>query len=728
MTITGRSTAAPAVVGAAGERPERSVRPVIAAVVVLVAVASVVSWTLMPLAAAHPVASANVAPADWVTPAVNLVVVVIAGLVLARDPTHRYGWLLAGTAVVVALQGAIGVYALHGVYVAFGAGLPLVPAATVLQELLTWIGMAAVALLLPALFPDGRVVPGRWGTALRVTAASWIVWMPVFTLAERPVEAWLLDLRAAPANPIGALALPLDALSGWWLLNAAASVVVAVGCIVVRWRGADRELRQQMKWPMLAFLLVAVLGLADKVDVLLIEAAGTDLGIAPVIEVAQIAATPLFAVALGLGVLRFRLYDVDRVLNRTVVYTLLTAAVAAAYVVGVLGVSRLVPTASEQGLALTTTVVVAFAFDPVRRRLQAAANRWMFGSRDEPYDVLSRLGGAIAGAGAPVTTLQTVVDTVATSLKLPWVAIELDQRDGHVVRAEHGRADELADAVWSAPLVHRDEEVGRLLAAPRSVREPLGPADRRLLEDIAHQAGAVAATARLTEDLQRSREELVLAREEERRRIRRDLHDGLGPSLAAQTLALDAAADRVGDDPAAARELLLGLKQETQQLVADIRVLVHELRPPALDELGLAGALVAHVAQVDATGRLAVRVRTDPDPLPDLSAAVEVAAYRIAREAVTNVLRHAEASRCDVSLTTTRDGLEVRVVDDGIGLPVVPGVGVGTRSMRERAEELGGTFRATDAAGGGTEVVATLPLVDRVPLIVLPTGEEATRG
>lgn len=712
MTAMNRSTAVPAVDGATEAGAGRWLRGGLAAGLAFVATLAVTSWALLPPLAADPTTSGNVVPSDWVVPAVTLVVIVIAGLVLTRDPTHRYGWLLVATAVVMGTQVAAGAYALYAIYVVPDAGMPLASTAAWLQDAVAWPGMAIVVLLLPSLFPDGRVVPGRWGSALRATLGSWIGFTLVFNLTQRPLEGWFLDLAAAPENPLGVLPIPLLPLNVWWLLTMVTSVVVSLGCIVVRWRGAGRDLRQQMKWPLLAFVLVGVVVIADMVEVSLVHGLGVDVALGPLVEAGKAATMLLFAISMGLGVLRFRLYDVDRVINRTVVYAVLTAVVAAAYVVGVVGVSRMIPAANEQGLALGTTVVVAFAFDPVRRRLQAAANRWMFGQRDEPYAVLSRLGGAMAGAGAPAATLQTVVDTVATSLKLPWVAVELDQRGGHVVRAEHGRADDLAATAWSVPLVHREEEVGRLLAAPRSVREPLGPADRRLLEDIAHHAGAVAATARLTQDLQQSREELVLAREEERRRIRRDLHDGLGPSLAAQTLALDAAADRVGDDPGTARELLEGLKQETQHLVADIRRLVHELRPPALDELGLAGALVAHVAQVDGTGSLAVRVRTDPDPLPGLSAAVEVAAYRIAREAVTNVLRHADATRCDVRLAVTADALDVRVVDDGIGLPVVPGVGVGMRSMRERAEELGGTFRATDVAGSGTEVVATLPLID----------------
>jgi signal transduction histidine kinase len=293
-------------------------------------------------------------------------------------------------------------------------------------------------------------------------------------------------------------------------------------------------------------------------------------------------------------------------------------------------------------------------------------------------------------------------------LKLPWVAIELDQRDGQVVCTEHGHADHIAAEPATLPLVHGDEQVGRLIVLPRSHGSTLSPRDRRILRDVAHQAGALAATARLTRDLQRSRERLVVAREQERRRIRRDLHDGLGPTLAAQTLALDLAADRVAGDPTT-RALLVRLKRDTQSLVADIRRLVHGLRPPALDELGLAGALVTHVAQIDGSGDVAIRIRTDPDPLPDLPAAVEVAAWRIAREALTNVVRHAHATTCTITLALRDAHLSVEVIDDGVGLPIVPRAGIGLQSMHDRAEELGGTLTATDAPGAGTIIDARLP-------------------
>jgi len=237
---------------------------------------------------------------------------------------------------------------------------------------------------------------------------------------------------------------------------------------------------------------------------------------------------------------------------------------------------------------------------------------------------------------------------------------------------------------------------------------------RRCLLDLARQAGiaahAVRLTAdlkRLTVDLQRSREHLVTAREEERRRLRRDLHDGLGPQLASLTLKLETARNRLAHD-SLADTLLSDLAQRTQVTVADIRRLVYALRPPALDELGLLSAL----RELTLLSSDQVVMHLDaPDCLPELPAAVEVAVYRITQEALTNVVRHAHAHHCDMCLTLdeTAGRLSLSIQDDGCGLPPSRGVGVGLFSMRERAEELGGTWTIEQVSSGGTRVLARLP-------------------
>jgi two-component system, NarL family, sensor kinase len=248
-----------------------------------------------------------------------------------------------------------------------------------------------------------------------------------------------------------------------------------------------------------------------------------------------------------------------------------------------------------------------------------------------------------------------------------------------------------------------------LAVAPRQPGEPLGAADHRLLADFARQAGIAAHAVRLTADLQASQERLVTAREKERRRLRRDLHDGLGPHLASQALTLDAARSLLHKDPAAADAVLIELREQTQQAVADIRRIVNDLRPPALDDRGLAEALREHAARYAHTG---LRVTIDaPGRLPPLTAAVDLAAYRIAAEAVTNTARHARARRCSVSLTADAAAglIRLEVRDDGCGLPPSYQPGMGLASMRARASELGGRCSVESQPGMGTCVIAQLP-------------------
>ena len=272
------------------------------------------------------------------------------------------------------------------------------------------------------------------------------------------------------------------------------------------------------------------------------------------------------------------------------------------------------------------------------------------------------------------------------------------------------------------PLAYQGEVIGQLLLVPRAPGEAFSPADHRLLDDLARQAGIAVHAVRLTTDLQRSRQRLVTAREEERRRLRRDLHDGLGATLAALNLQAGTIRNLISHDPAAADALVVELRAELRAAIADIRRLVYDLRPPALDELGLVGAIRARAAQYHTSaggsaedGALPkpdeiLQVLVDaPEQLPPLPAAVEVATYRIVQEALTNVVRHARARTCIIRLDMS-EGLRLEIADDGIGLPAEVGAGVGLRSMHERAAELGGTCVIETKPQSGTHVLVHLPL------------------
>lgn len=353
----------------------------------------------------------------------------------------------------------------------------------------------------------------------------------------------------------------------------------------------------------------------------------------------------------------------------------------------------------------------------------------MYGERDDPIAVLTRLGWQLEAAVTPGALLPVVVETVAQALQLPYVAIAVSEDGQSKVLAQHPNSTPLwpqgaalsanppphresspaPSAVVSFPLTSQGRPVGQLIVAPRAPGQSFSRADRRLLTSVAQRAGAAVETVRLAADLQRARERLVLAREEERRRLRRDLHDGLGPQLATLTLQLDAARNLLDSDPQQAGRVLAAVKAQTQAAIGDIRRLVYELRPPVLDQLGLVGALQEQAARV-ASNALTVQV-VAPDDLPPLPAAVEVAAYRIVAEALTNVVRHGHARGCAIWLCPD-DALYVAVDDDGIGLPAPRDAqpGVGLASMRERAEELGGALRIERRPEGGTRVIARLPL------------------
>ena len=262
-------------------------------------------------------------------------------------------------------------------------------------------------------------------------------------------------------------------------------------------------------------------------------------------------------------------------------------------------------------------------------------------------------------------------------------------------------------------LMSNGEQIGALIVSPRSDDESLSEADRRLLTDIARQAEAVAEAVRLTTHLEEANRHLLSVRGEERQRLRRDLHDGLGPLLASQMLILDSARKVMPTNPELAGDLLAQLHHHIQTAVDDVRRLIDSLRPTALDELGLVAAIRESTADLQRSGlRISIAA---PAELGPLSAATETGAYRIVMEGVTNVVRHAHAEQCRVSLGIVPNEQMLRIVirDDGDGIPEHASHGVGLDSMQERAQELGGTMTIDSQLGSGTSIVAMLPLDGR---------------
>lgn len=347
---------------------------------------------------------------------------------------------------------------------------------------------------------------------------------------------------------------------------------------------------------------------------------------------------------------------------------------------------------------------------PVRAWLRKGVHGVVYGHHDNPYAFITEMHDRLEADPTPQAMVPAIAATLAASLKLPFVAVETslpvgDGRDDAPLTATFGDPVEGAE-LYAIPLAYRDARLGTLRVSARRPHEPLSPDDAKLLGDLARQVGITLHAAQLTEALQASRRQIVTAREEERRRIRRDLHDGLGPTLASLRMQLSALRPALGGD-AAAEALVDSLRDDVRAATADIRRLVYDLRPPMLDEFGLAGSL----RNLGAAGAGATpRTVEVPGALPPLPAAVEVAVYRIAAEALHNVDRHANASACAVRLAASATALTLTVADDGDGFAAGAAAGVGLASMRERAAELGGTIDWTSAPGSGTIVTAVLPL------------------
>lgn len=607
----------------------------------------------------------------------GLVCCAVAALIVRHRANDRIGLLASLYLVLNSLTNSP---QMHVVAVAY-PGLALPANVSLLLCVMFLVGFFFV-------FPDGRFVP-RWAR------------VPGLLYAVAAVFAFIITGASIAQDPPGWLAMMILAGSA---LGIAAQVYRYV-------RVSDSLQRHQTKWVAFgASVAIAVTLIFAFAGPALPTIGGSDPD--PSYDMTSTTAITLaglsLPVSLGVAILRYRLWDIDVVLNRALVYGSLSAVLIALYLAVSDGIGALVQAQGHLPVALLGTALIAVLFAPLRGRLQTGVNRLMYGERDDPYRVLTRVGERVGAAEVPDAVLQAIVETVAHALKARYVAVQLTGGDDFLPAASHGS---LFGVPTHLPLEYQGEKVGELVVGQRAPGEQFSAADRRLLEDLARQIGPAAHAVRLTSDLQQSRERLVTAREEERRRLRRDLHDGLGPQLAAVTLKIETMRNRFAGNA----ELDASLVELTDRIgaaLSDIRRLVYGLRPPALDELGLISALTQLAAQYDQQGEGHLRVIADlPDALPHLPAAVEVAVYRIAQEALANVARHSGARACRLALTHVEGGrtLRLEIADDGVGLPDQHPVGVGLVSMRERAEELGGRLTITSASTGRTTVLVELP-------------------
>jgi two-component system, NarL family, sensor kinase len=683
MSVTYAGGVAAEAADAAGVRARPAHRGLAAAAGLVAVLSGVAIVVLHTLNGALPLT-------DWWTGTATIALAsgALGWLVAHQAPANPIGWLMCAAGAGNGLCGA------GREYLAWSLTQGRLPGALwvgALADSLFIVSMAALPIVL-MIFPDGRPLPGRWWRValVAIPIAGALAWLGVLMSPDpQPVAGHSIDNPFAVLpdqfvyqfNGVNSLTYPVLAL-------------VAIASLVVRYRRADAATRRRLVGVMWAGAIALIEAAFELLPAYTI---GPALG--PLTEV-------LFLGAIATGIVRYRLLDVELVINRTLVYVTASGLLLGAYLGVVTVVSRL---GDRNGLGgpLLGTALVAVAFAPLRFHLQRGVDRLMYGDRGDPYGVMSSLGRQLERSEAPGAELGIVLDVVTGSLKLPYAAFR--GPDGGLL-AEVGRP---RGPVIGHPLAYRSEPMGALEVCPRTPGSGLGAADERLLADLARQSGALLHAVRLAGDLQESRRRMVTAKEEERRRLRRDLHDGLGPELAALTLKVDGAALQLEHRPERTAELLRDVRTGLTGTIDEIRRLVYDLRPPALDELGLLGALRDFARRLDTAGGARPLVSVEAaDEWPALPAAVEVAAYRIATEAVTNVVRHADADRCTVRLEVAGDRLRLEVADDGCGLPSVVHAGVGTRSIAERATEIGGTASISPGDGGrGTVVRAELPLV-----------------
>ncbi|MEZ7126828.1 sensor histidine kinase [Nonomuraea sp. AD125B] len=608
----------------------------------------------------------------------------LTGAFLIRHrPRLRLAWLMC----VGGLGSSVAVMAV-GLQNASAAGGDL--------ESAGWLRVAAVAgwtvaactlsALLPLLSPDDRLPSRRWlpvaVLAVAVNLAEGV------RGAVRPAPPTSRYPEVVP-NPLAVEALaPYNAsLQAGLTLVMNACVVLGLLSLVGRMRRAAPAGRRQIAWPLSAFVVYTAFLLL-----------GQDYWALVTIWTAAI------PVAIAFAVLRHRLYGIDTVISRTVVATGLIVTVGAVYF-GVSALAGLLLSDYDQLAGLAATLAAGALFQPLRARLRRMTDAMLYGRHGRPEELARRLTIEV-GAREPANALAAVTSVVRDGLGVTGVVVEVggagvDGPGRPEMRVELGVAGAEPRVV---PLVWHGEPVGRMLIGPPGPRRFSAAYTERLIGTAVPYVADVAHAVLMAADLQRSRERILTAREEERRRLRRDLHDGLGMALTNMAMSLSIARTNLRQAPSAADALLLDLRSGMDAVSQEVRELVYGLRPPTLDDLGLAGAVRALAAEPGPPVEVVAEGETDALP-----AAVEVAAYRIAQEALTNARKHAAAGHVTVTLARSERALVVRVRDDGRGLPAARRSGVGFASMRERAAELGGTCLIT-SPGTGTQVEAVLPL------------------
>ena len=622
---------------------------------------------------------------------------VLGALLASRRANNPMGWIFLAAAALFAINIFADRYAHYGLVKNPGS----VPGADIGSWLVIWEWPAGTALILVyslLLFPDGHPPSRRW------RPVAWVAGVAI-VLAAVPsaIKGW--PLRGLPLlytnEPPPSLRLAIN-LQAFAVLTLFLMGLLAALSLVARRRRATGEEREQIRW-------FAYGGILLVVSVVVSVVTNTN-----AIGIVGMLCLPTAAT---IAILKYRLYDIDVVINKTVVYGVLAAFFTAVYVAIVVGIGSAVGSSSSRPLTILAAVVMAMSFQPVRERARQFANRIVYGKRATPYEVLSEFGGRMAATYSTEDVLPRMAQILAGGTGASVARVWLRARDRlHVAASwpqETGWPDELPvpgqelpafpNGERALPVLHQGELLGALgVTMPAS--EPFGPVQEKLIRDLASQAGLVLRNVRLIEDLRASRQRLVAAQDEERRKIERNLHDGAQQQLVALALKQRLVATLVSRDPQKAAVMMEELQADTTEALSNLRDLARGIYPPLLADQGLAAALDAQAR------RAAVPVTVEADGVGRYPQEAETAVYFCCLEALQNVAKYAHASRAVVRLSANDGQITFAVEDDGDGFDLKrTSLGTGVQGMIDRVDALGGTLEVQSEPGRGTTITGHVP-------------------
>jgi signal transduction histidine kinase len=642
-------------------------------------------------------------------------VTALGTLIASRRPTNAIGWIMLALGTILGISVVTDHVALRALGVGVSPhGWPRWP-----TWVHNWIGNLALGalILLFLLFPDGRPLSRRWRWVAGVAIAYSIGYAAAIALDPAPVQ--LSTLLPSVRNPVG-----VPALAGFGgslaFLGIFVLLVLGGAAILLRLRRSIGEERQQLKW--FAYATCVSVGVLI-VGVLLAFTPQTqtlsDAAFGAAFVVGFSIAVPGAA---ALAILRYGLYEIDVVINKTLVYFSLAAVITAIYVGIVVGIGAVIGSKGNTGLSILATAIVAVAFQPIRDRSRRFANRLVYGKRATPYEVLSEFADRMAATYSVEDVLprtaRILADATGAARADVWLRVGAELHvagswpsapSDELIPLADPEAPDVPGATRVAAVRHQGEVLGAL-SVQKMAGDPLTPTEDKLLTDVASQAGLVLRNVRLIEELRASRQRIVTAQDQERRKLERDIHDGAQQQLVALAIKANLARSLVGRDERKEAELLDQLKSEAQDALENLRDLARGIYPPLLADQGLVVALTAQARKSP------MPVSVEADGIGRFSQDVEAAVYFCTLEALQNVAKYAKASGATVQLSRGDGHLDFEVADDGVGFDQkAQGSGTGTQGMADRLAALGGELLVVSSPGAGTTVTGKVPVATPEP-------------